>query len=264
KVDRDSTGHFFLFVNPNTIGCDSVLKGLNYAFPQATCIGGLASPSHPATHNSLFLEDQLMRAGVVGLHISSSGDSHHFICPGYRRVGNMGRITKAREAWVEEINHHPALDYLCDSFDQLRSQENHIQEVSLQAGLLNDSNQSVPRETDFRIRTINQINSVRGSFHLTGEFREGQQIQFMLDAPSATFLEMRKKGSQFEKRFASSHGIFCVSSVAQGVQKQFRELFHPGLCQGPSVCGFMGHGEIATFAGESHLYQLTSAISCFQ
>ncbi|MDX1763311.1 MAG: FIST N-terminal domain-containing protein, partial [bacterium] len=59
--------HFLILADPFSVAPEEWLSGLDFAFPGAAKIGGLASAASNPGENVLYLEDRIYRKGLVGM-----------------------------------------------------------------------------------------------------------------------------------------------------------------------------------------------------
>ena len=63
-VTADKDPHFVMLADPYSFPVQDLLMGMDYAYPRATKIGGLASGASREGGNALFLDEQVLRTGT--------------------------------------------------------------------------------------------------------------------------------------------------------------------------------------------------------
>ena len=71
-ISAEERPHFLLLMDPFSTPADELLSGLDFAFPDAVKVGGLASGGHGAGSHALYLGQETYRDGVVG--VAFTGD----------------------------------------------------------------------------------------------------------------------------------------------------------------------------------------------
>ena len=66
-VENDAQPHFVVLTDPFSMNSDALLSGLDYAFPSAAKIGGLASGGQRPGAHALYLNDKQFSDGAVGV-----------------------------------------------------------------------------------------------------------------------------------------------------------------------------------------------------
>src|SRR5262245_28739644 len=71
-VSAGDSPQFLLLTDPYSFRPDALLSGLDYAFPRAVKVGGLASGAGERGGNALYLDDRVYREGSVGLALTGN------------------------------------------------------------------------------------------------------------------------------------------------------------------------------------------------
>ena len=66
-VVAENAPHFVMLADPYSFPVQDILMGMDFAFPRATKVGGLASGATHQGGNALFLDSQVLRNGAIGL-----------------------------------------------------------------------------------------------------------------------------------------------------------------------------------------------------
>ncbi len=69
KVKRESEPKFIILADPFTIEIQNLIKGMDYAFPDSTIIGGIASGGSEPRSNAMYLTGTTDQ-GVVGIALN--------------------------------------------------------------------------------------------------------------------------------------------------------------------------------------------------
>src|SRR5690242_20693682 len=78
---------FVLLAEPFSFAADSLLRGLDYAYPKSPKAGGLASAGERAGQNVLLVDGDQLRRGAVGLALSGAIAVDTVVAQGCRAIG---------------------------------------------------------------------------------------------------------------------------------------------------------------------------------
>ena len=76
-VQADQDPHFVMLADPYSFPVQDLLMGMDFAFPRAAKIGGLASGASRQGGNALFLDGEVWRTGAIGQCIRHRGPAGH-------------------------------------------------------------------------------------------------------------------------------------------------------------------------------------------
>ena len=110
---------FVLLADPFSARAAALLAGLDYAFPESPKIGGLASGATSPGLNALFLDDEVLAEGTVGVTLSGDLAIDTAVAQGCRPVGELMRVTGCRGNFLYELDGRPALEVLRELFTTL-------------------------------------------------------------------------------------------------------------------------------------------------
>ena len=108
----DSDPHFVILADPFTMDAEALLAGLDYAYPNAAKIGGLASGGNRLAPHGLFLDDTVHRSGAIGIALTGNIVIDTVVAQGCRPIGEAKRVSEADRNVVVSIAGETALDSL--------------------------------------------------------------------------------------------------------------------------------------------------------
>ena len=91
-----------LFIDPGCPAINDLISGLDYAYPQAAKVGGIAG-QHNASHGSLLLNDQVVD-GAVGCLISGAWRIEPVVAQGCRPIGPVFEVEQAERNVVQRLS----------------------------------------------------------------------------------------------------------------------------------------------------------------
>ena len=274
-VDPQEEPQFILLADPMTSGINDLLQGLDFAYPGAVKVGGLAGVNSFSSGSSLFCDYELYQSGVVGVALSGNVVLEAIVAQGCRPIGKTYRVTEGERNIVlgleeEDLSGNrktrPPLEVLQELFQSLSEQDQALAQNSLFIGIAQSSFKQNPEQGDFLIRNLLGVDPKVGAIAIGDRVRPGQQIQFNLrDAKtSAEDLEL------LLSRYQACHGgdrpsaagalMFACMGRGEGLYGKPNfdaQLFNRYLDRVP-LSGFFCGGEIGPIGGTTFLHGYTS------
>ncbi|MEO0987394.1 MAG: FIST N-terminal domain-containing protein [Cyanobacteria bacterium J06639_14] len=267
--------NFILMADPFSSGINDLLQGLDFAYPGAVKVGGLASVSSFQRSSGLFYNDTFYDSGVVGVALSGNIVLDAIVAQGCRPIGKTYRVIegernillKVEEAsTLEAAASQTPLEALQGILQDLSEADRQLAQHSLFVGVAQDSFKEKLDHGDFLIRNLLGVDPRIGAIAIGDRIRTGQRIQFHLrDArTSAEDLEtllMRYRG-QIKPQASSSIGALMFSCMGRG-EGLYQEphfdshLFNQYLATVP-LSGFFCGGEIGPIGDATFLHGYTS------
>ena len=278
-VKASSKPHFVILADPFSIQADAMLEGLDFAFPEAVKIGGLASGAHNAGQNALYMDHQLFRSGAIALALTGDICIDTMVAQGCRPIGKPMSVTKCQHNILIELDKRRALEVLAEIFEGSSERDRQLIRTSLFMGLVMDSfKESVPKPGDYLIRNLMGMDAERGVLAVNTLLREGQTVQFHLRDAHAASEDL----SAVLRRYTTEHlnsskgeflpppprGALLFSCLGRGVHlyghpNHDTQAFQEQLGDIP-LAGFFCNGEIGPVSGVTHIHGFTSCFGLFR
>ena len=261
---------FVLLADPYSFPVQNLILGLDFAFEKSAKIGGLASSGQQQGQNALFLNDQVFRAGAVGLALHGNILVDTVVAQGCRPIGGPMRITKSSRNLLEELEGKRPLDVLRELFQRLDDRDKGLMRNSLFLGVVMDEFIDEPKQGDFLIRNVMGMDESSGAVAVGEMLKEGQLVQFHLrDAEtSAQDLVAVLERYAAENRENQAHGALLFSCLGRGQHLYGKanhdsEVFREMMGNVP-LGGFFCNGEIGPVSGTTFLHGYTSSFGIFR
>src|ERR671917_1756774 len=130
-VKRADEPQFVLLADPFTARPETLLAGLDYAFPGSAKIGGLASGATSPGLNALFLDGEVHDSGTVGVALSGDVIVDTVVAQGCRPIGDLMQVTNCKENILYELDGRTALSALEELFAELDERDRGLAQTSL-------------------------------------------------------------------------------------------------------------------------------------
>jgi small ligand-binding sensory domain FIST len=264
--DRSLRPQFILLADPFSFNPEELARGIDYAFPGAVSVGGLASGAMKPLQNALYLDRQCRRSGATGLALTGNIVMDPIVAQGCRPIGKQFKITQCEQNLLLELDGHAPLKVLEDMIEELPDEDQELARHSLFLGILNNPLKSGSSKKDYLVRNLIGMDVERGILAIGAMLRPGQMVQFHLRDRQASAEDV----TQALKHYAASApqpppaAALLFSCVGRGehlygVPNHDTNVFLRTVGRLP-VGGFFCNGEIGPVEGATYLHGYTS---CF-
>ncbi len=265
---EDARPGFIILPDPFSIDVESCLEQLDAAYPGSKIVGGLASGARAPGENRLFLNDQVLRQGLVGVSLSGPIEIDTVVSQGCRPVGEPFVVTRAEKNVILELRGRPALDVVRDVFATAPAADQALMQHGLHLGRVVNERLASFGPGDFLIRNLMGV--VGDNALAVGTLiRPGQTVQFHVRDSKSADHEMKQLLS--EKIAAMPHApsgglLFTCNGRGSGM---FGTPNHDigvvnAVVQGCQVAGFFAAGEIGPVGERTFIHGFTSSLILFR
>lgn len=270
-VSADEDPQFVLLADPFSSRPEVLLAGLDYAFPAAAKIGGLASGATSPGLNALFLNGEVFAEGTVGVALSGDVAVDTVVAQGCKPIGETMRITGCRGNYLHELDGRPAFEVLRDLFEELEGRDRELARHALFVGVLMDEFREAPGPGDFLIRNLLGIDPQRGALAVGENLQEGMSVRFHLRDAETSAEDLHAVLTGYEKTVRTPEevsGALLFSCLGRGEGLYGTPGFDTGVFHehlaGVPVGGFFCNGEIGPVGGATFLHGYTSSFALFR
>ncbi|MEB3173707.1 MAG: FIST N-terminal domain-containing protein [Cyanobacteriota bacterium] len=272
--------HFILLVDPMMGGVNDLLAGLDFAYPGAVKVGGLASGGD-AYHLPLFFScpgqgNRPNRGqGVAGLALSGAIALESIVAQGCRPIGRPFRVTEgerniileieAPDPVTEDLVTCPPLVSLRELVQTLSEKDRELAQNALFVGVAMDEFKRALQPGDFLIRNLLGVDPRQGALAIGDRVRVGQRLQFHLRDGRTSAEDLQYLLEQYTQKPPSPgdiKGALMFPCLGRGSslyqQANFdSNLFRRYFPETP-LGGFFCNGEIGPVGGQTFLHGYTS------
>ncbi|CAI2719009.1 FIST signal transduction protein [Nitrospina watsonii] len=269
-VDAESDPQFILLADPFSFRGEEFLAGMDYAYPNAPKVGGLASGANFQGGNVLYLGDNMYNNGLIGVALSGNIRLDTIVAQGCRPIGEPLNITKCSEYLLEEVDNKPPLQVLEEMVESLSENDRKLMQTSLFLGIEMDPLKDNPGQGDFLIRNLIGVDRETGALSIGAPLREGQLVQFhlrdkVMSAEDLTVMLSRysKQGKRDDVCGALLFSCLGRGQYLYGVANHDCNVFKEKLGEIP-LGGFFCNGEIGPVGQNTFLHGYTSSFGIFR
>jgi small ligand-binding sensory domain FIST len=256
-----------VLVDPATAGLNDLISGLDYAYPLAVKVGGVAAP-HSARHGSL-LFDQEVRSGAVGCLIGGTWRLEPVLAQGCRPIGPVFEVEQAQRNVVIEVSRgeerRSPVEALQSILAALSPAEREQVRDSLFLGVARNAfNLSGAEErTSFLVRNLIGVDPRNGAVAVGEPMRAGQKVQFQLRDGDASRLESRQLLAECAAREPEPLAALLFACLGRGRGLYGGPDGDVSLCReafaSVPISGVFCNGEIGPLGGATHLHGYTAS-----
>jgi small ligand-binding sensory domain FIST len=269
-VQADKDPHFVMLADPYSFPVQDLLMGMDYAYPNATKIGGLASGASRQGGNALFLDDQVLRTGAIGLALDGNITVDTVVAQGCRPIGSPMRISKSDRNMLLELDGQAPMEVLRNMMQVLPERDQELIRHSLFLGVVTDELIENPAQGDFLVRNVVGMDQSTGGLAIGEMLKEGQLVQFHLRDAETSTDDLQAVLTRYadEHRENDIPGALLFSCLGRGQYLYGRanhdtDMFRDKLGDVP-LGGFFCNGEIGPVSGTTFLHGYTSSFGLFR
>lgn len=272
-VAPDKQPDFIMIPDPFSFNTDVLVQGLDFAYPDAAKIGGLASGAFSSGENGLFLNENVYHDGLVGLSLSGNVIVDTVVAQGCKPVGRTFTITKCKKNILFELDGQPAIMALKEVIDSLSENDKELIKDSVFMGIAMNEMKEEYGAGDFLVRNILGIEPSSGAL-VVGEILENSKtVQFQVrdaatSADDLRFMLKNYRDQALDEAASSPSGALLFSCLGRGIHL-YKQENHDSECLktylGPvPVGGFFCNGEIGPVGKSTFLHGYTSSFGIFR
>ena len=269
-VRADKDPHFVMLADPSSFPVQDLLMGMDYAYPKATKIGGLASGASRQGGNALFLDGEVLRSGAIGLALDGNITVDTVVAQGCRPIGKPMRISKSDRNMLLELDGQPPMEVLRNMLQTLPDRDQELLRHSLFLGVVSDELIENPVQGDFLVRNVVGMDQSTGALSIGEMLKEGQLVQFHLRDAETSKDDLQAALTRYadEHRENDIPGALLFSCLGRGQYLYGRpnhdtDIFREKLGDVP-LGGFFCNGEIGPVSGTTFLHGYTSSFGLFR
>ena len=269
-VEAEKKPNFIFLADPFSFRGEEFLSGVDFAFPNSSKVGGLASGAQMQGGNALYLDDKIYRNGLIGVALSGNLSMDTIVAQGCRPIGEPVKISKCDGTLLTGMDGQPPLEELQKVYEGLDENDKRLVQSSLFLGIEMDPLKDDPKQGDFLIRNIMGVDREAGGIQIGAMLREGQLVQFHLrdKVMSAEDLELmlsRYKDQEISRNACGALLFSCLGrgQYLYGKPNHDSDMFRDQLGDIP-LGGFFCNGEIGPVGNSTFLHGYTSSFGIFR
>lgn len=255
---------FVVTADPWSFPAETLVAGLDFAYPNSVTVGGLASGASRAGEQTLLVGDRVVHAGAVGLALTGDVMLVPAVAQGCRPIGPVLTVTRCEDNLVHELDGRPALEAAQRVLRDVSERDRELaRSAQLYVGLETDPFGGAP-DGSWLVRNILGRERDGGGLYVGERMRQGRRVRFHVR-------DRVSSAEDLDRILLAAHdgpGHGCVGALLfsclgrgmhlYGVPDHDTRAFHARFPRAP-VAGFFCSGEIGPVGGQTHLHGFTSA-----
>ena len=265
RVEKGFNPKFIILSDPFSIEIQNLLKGMAYAFPDSTIIGGIASCGSQQGSNVLYLNDHALDNGVVGIGLYGDVEIDTIVAQGCKPIGELMRVTGCERNILTGLDNKTPFEILPDLYNDLSESDKQLFQHSLFLGTVTDPFIDIPSTKDFLIRNIVGANPDEGKLAIGEILREGQLVQFHLRDSNTSSENLRMMLEEYESDQDNHNqfGALLFSCLGRGMYlygdaNHDTNMFKDFVGEIP-LTGFFCNGEVGPVGDTTYIHGYTSS-----
>jgi len=254
--------------DPFSYPVDTLLRVANSGDWRPPVVGGLAAGGDRPGDHVLWLDDQYMHDGLVGVRIGGVNLTTA-VSQGCTPIGPEMVVTDADGAGcIYALAGVPALTKLQDVLDGLDDATLELVNSGVTLGIVMNENQPEYQSGDYLMRGILGANAEDGAIHVGEHIRVGQTVRLHVrDHVSASHDLQAVTRAAADHHAGGIAGALLFTCIVRGAA-MFRDPHHDARVVAarfgnPPVAGVFCNGEFGAVAGRNYLHGFTATIAIF-
>ena len=245
----------------------SVIDMLADELPGIPVVGGMASGGGPG-ENRLFLYDQLVDSGAIGVVIRGGPRVKTIVSQGCRPIGTTFVVTRADRNIIYELGGVSPLERLQTLYPELPPRDQKLVENGVHLGVVMNEYQESFHRGDFLIVNVHGADRSTGALSTGGLMRVGQTVQFHIRDADTADEDLRHLLENAGPSKAPHRGALLFSCNGRG-SRMFPVLNHDATAVqkafGPlPLAGFFAQGELGPVGNKNYIHGFTASIVLFE
>ncbi len=255
---------FLLLADPFTFAADTLLRGLDRAFPGSAKIGGLASGGRQPGTTALYLRDRLHRSGAVILSMTGDIKVSTALAQGSRPIGDPMFVTGVHDNLIRELDGRVPREVLGAVFERLPAADRKLFSEALYLGIGAARDRSEYHSGDFLVRSILGLDPKSGALWIGDQVEPNAVVQLHVrDALSAAQeIERSLRAHKQALSGLEPSAALLFSCVSRGAafygQPDHDSNAYRRIVADVPVGGFFCGGEIGPIQGTTYVHGHTS------
>lgn len=270
NVDVEENPHFVFLADPFSFRGEEFLAGVDFAYPNSTKVGGLASGAQSQGGNAMYLGDKIYDSGLIGIALSGDIEVDTIVAQGCRPIGEPMQITQCEHNLLKELGGKPPMEVLQELNGTLSDEDKKLIQTSLFLGIEMDPMKDNPQQGDFLIRNLMGVDRESGAIAIGALLRNGQLVQFHLrdKKMSAEDLDVMLTRYLNQGNAENAKGALLFSCLGRGEYLYGKPNHDTDMFQGKlgkiPLGGFFCNGEIGPVGKTTFLHGYTSSFGIFR
>lgn len=265
----DDVRAVFLLGEPFSTAIQPIIERLSTDLPGVPLIGGMASGGRGPGENALFLNDEHVGFGAVGVMVQGGPQVETVVSQGCRPIGQNFIVTKTEDNLVQELGGKPAMERLQEVFVDLSEADQELVQQGLHLGIVMNEYQETFELGDFLISNVVGVDKDSGAVAIGNRVRVGQTVRFHVRDAQTAHEELHA----LLRRCVDNSALAPEAALLFSCNGRGTRLF-PGVNHDAGsiqkrlntipLTGFFAQGELGPVGGRNYIHGYTASIAVFR
>jgi small ligand-binding sensory domain FIST len=267
-TDLTGAAGAILLADPVTFPTDAVLRFLSESTPMLPLLGGLASGRTVNDETLLFIGEEVVDDGAVGLRLDGV-EMIPTVSQGATPLGPELTITAGDGHVIGELAGKPALEKLRETIESLPPEDLRLVQGGLLVGIVVDSNKPDYVQGDFLVRGLVGADPETGQVAIAADVHPGQVLRLHARDAESADRDLREalsiRMTALGGRTPAGALLFACNGRGRGMfgrPDHDAETVADALAGAPAA-GFFAAGEIGPVGGGYFLHSFTATVAVF-
>jgi small ligand-binding sensory domain FIST len=266
--DLDGAAATILLADPYSFSSDAALAELAGSAPAVPVLGGVSSARTPAGSSALFLGEEVLADGAVGIGLAGV-DMLPCVSQGAAPLGREVTITRGEGNVIYQLAGQPALETIARIISELTPRERALVARGILIGIVIDTGKPEYQQGDFLVRGVLGADRDTGAMAVGTTVHTGQIVRLHVRDARSADADLRRA---LQLRVEAMAGRAPAGALLFSCNGRGRAMFSVGdhdaatvqreLGGAPSA-GFFAAGEIGPIGGRSFLHGFTATVAVF-
>jgi small ligand-binding sensory domain FIST len=265
----DDVRAVFLLGEPFSTAVEPIIERLGVDLPGVPLIGGMASGGRGPGENGLFLNDEQVGFGAVGVLVQGGPHIETVVSQGCRPIGHNFIVTKSEGNLVQELGGKPAMDRLQEVFVDLPERDQELVQKGPHLGIVMNEYQEKFELGDFLISNVVGVDKKSGAVAIGNRVRVGQTVRFHVRDAQTAHEELHALLARCVDNSETAPAAALLFSCNGRGTRLFPGANHDaGSIQKRlntvPLTGFFAQGELGPVGGKNYIHGYTASIAVFR
>ena len=265
----DPAGAYLLIADPFSFPAEMLLNVMNEGAPGSpSIVGGLASGGTVPGETRLFLDQNVLSSGAVGVALTGQ-EVVALVSQGCRPIGPVLTVTRSEGNVILELGGLTPVERIQEMYASLPEHDRELVTQGLLIGRVIDEYKTDFERGDFLVRGVVGADPESGAIAIGDAVAVGETIQFHVRDESSADEDLRT-ALKVARDKAGGHGIaggLLFTCNGRG-SRMFSTPDHDAALLAselgdPPVAGFFCAGELGPIGSKSFLHGFTASMALF-
>lgn len=251
-----------ILCDPFTFPVDPWLREVNRQMPGTVIVGGVASGAQASGETRLFLGNEVLSSGAVGVRLPAGIRVRTLVSQGCRPIGDAFTVTGAEANVILELGGRPPLERLREVVAAMSPEDRELVQRGLHVGRVIDEYKAEPGRGDYLVRGVVGADPESGAMAVGDAVAVGETVRFHIRDAASADADLRRL---LDEAPGGPAGALLFTCNGRG-SRLFAEPDHDAALASkelgePPLAGLFCAGELGPVGGRNFLHGFTASMA---